>query len=50
MAEVDSRIDGWWKILHQDDSKMLCRELRSPKLGKLGYLVDFAARLATVTY
>ena len=28
MAEADGRIDSWWKVLHQDDSKMPCEELR----------------------
>ena len=31
MAELNGRIDGWWKILHPDDSKMTREELRSPK-------------------
>ncbi len=30
MAEVLGRIDGWWKILHPDDSTMTREELRSP--------------------
>jgi hypothetical protein len=30
MAEVNGRIDGWWKILHLDDSTMTREELRSP--------------------
>ena len=30
MAEVDGRIDGWWKTLHPDDSTMTRKELRSP--------------------
>lgn len=30
MAEEDGQIDGWWKIFHQDDSKMFCEEIQFP--------------------
>jgi hypothetical protein len=30
MAEVNGRIDGCWKTLHQDDSKVPCGEFRFP--------------------
>ena len=33
MAEGNGRTDGWWKILHPDDSMMTREELRSPNPG-----------------
>ena len=30
MAEVNGRVDGWWRNLHPDDSMITREELRSP--------------------